>query len=124
MEYALAPDGARIAWSSTGGNATGDPVVLVAGQGVSSRSWSPLLPTLGARHRVITFDTRGVGDSEPGADVRFTTAALAEDIVAVLDAAGIDRAHVYGHSMGGRVALYFEGEPGDSRAITYAELTA
>ncbi|MDY7542680.1 MULTISPECIES: alpha/beta fold hydrolase [unclassified Cryobacterium] len=110
MEYALAPDGARIAWSSTGpdtGVGAGDPVVLIAGQGVSSRSWSPLLPTLGTRHRVITFDTRGVGDSEPGADERFTMAALAEDVVAVLDAAGIDRAHVYGHSMGGRVAQWF-----------------
>ncbi|MCI4658297.1 alpha/beta fold hydrolase [Cryobacterium zhongshanensis] len=111
MEYAPAPDGARIAWSSTGANAPddapGDPVVLIAGQGVSSQSWSPLLPAFGARHRVITFDTRGVGGSEPGSDARFTTAALAEDIVAVLDAAGIDRAHVYGHSMGGRVAQWF-----------------
>jgi len=122
MEYAIAPDGARIAWSSTGrhtgvepgvetgtdtSDGAGDPVVLIAGQGVSSRSWSPLLPAFGSRHRVITVDTRGVGDSEPGTDARFTTAALAEDVVAVLDAAGIDRAHVYGHSMGGRVAQWF-----------------
>lgn len=56
-----------------------------------------------AGSRVVVVHTRGTGRSrvEPG---RWTTATFAEDAVAVLDALGVERAHVHGFSMGGRVA--------------------
>ncbi len=55
---------------------------------------------------MITFDHRGTGDSEAGGETSFTTRTFAQDAAAVLDAAGVERAHVYGHSMGGRVAQW------------------
>jgi 3-oxoadipate enol-lactonase len=52
---------------------------------------------------VITFDNRGVGRSQALVHA-YTTAAMADDAVSVLDAAGVDRVHVYGISLGGMVA--------------------
>lgn len=103
VEYATAPDGTRLAWRSTG---RGDPLLLISGQAVDSTSWDALLPVLGERFRVITFDHRGTGHSDAGPDDGYRTESFARDAIAVLDASGIDRAHVYGHSMGGRVAQW------------------
>jgi pimeloyl-ACP methyl ester carboxylesterase len=68
----------------------------------SSRLWYPLLPELTKRHRAIWFDNRGTGgsDTTPGVTVE----DFAADAIAVLDAAGVDKAHVYGVSMGGGIA--------------------
>ncbi|GAA1843197.1 alpha/beta fold hydrolase [Microlunatus capsulatus] len=100
---ARAEDGAELVWWSTG---SGEPLLLVAGQAVGHRSWDPVLPALAAHHRVLTFDHRGIGRSTTGSTGRPTTRDLARDAVAVLDAAGVGRAHVLGHSMGGRVAQW------------------
>jgi pimeloyl-ACP methyl ester carboxylesterase len=70
------------------------------GHGWDARMWWPLMPALTERYRVIRFDNRGVGrtrwDGRP-----FLIEDLADDAFAVMDAAGVDRAHVYGMSMGG-----------------------
>ena len=100
--WATAPDGTRLAWSSIG---EGEPLLLVAGQAVDASAWDPVVPDLAWSFRVMTFDHRGIARSEPG-ERDFTTRDLAADAVAVLDAAGVGRAHVYGHSMGGRVAQW------------------
>lgn len=100
---ALAPDGARIAYRRRG---AGEPLLLISGQAVDSSAWEDLIPALSAHHRVITFDHRGTGGSDPGDDGRYATRSFAEDAVAVLDAVGVSRAHVYGHSMGGRIAQW------------------
>jgi pimeloyl-ACP methyl ester carboxylesterase len=52
---------------------------------------------------VITFDSRGVGRSE-SSTYAYTTEAMSDDAVSVLDAAGVERAHIYGFSLGGMVA--------------------
>jgi pimeloyl-ACP methyl ester carboxylesterase len=74
------------------------------GLGMSVTGWWRTVPVLtSAGLRVITFDNRGVGRSgrPPGP---YTTAMLADDAVAVLDAASLERAHVYGISLGGMIA--------------------
>jgi pimeloyl-ACP methyl ester carboxylesterase len=74
------------------------------GLGMNATGWWRTVPVLaGAGFRVVAFDNRGVGRSArpPGP---YTVASMADDAVAVLDAAGIDRAHVYGISLGGMIA--------------------
>ena len=89
----------RIHWQSEG---DGTPVLLIMGHQYSSRMWYPVIPALAPRHRVLSFDNRGTGES--GAGTGFTIADMARDALAVMDAAGVDRAHVYGVSMGGGIA--------------------
>jgi pimeloyl-ACP methyl ester carboxylesterase len=87
-------------WESTG---TGDPVLMIMGLGLSGGAWWRTVPVLSRSLRVITFDNRGVGRSRARFH-SYTTEAMADDAVSVLDAAGVDRAHVYGFSLGGMVA--------------------
>jgi pimeloyl-ACP methyl ester carboxylesterase len=82
----------------------GDPLLLIQGLGGNSGQWGePFLGELVGDFELILYDHRGVGRSGPlSGDV--TTAGLAADAVAVLDALAIERAHVFGFSMGGMVA--------------------
>jgi 3-oxoadipate enol-lactonase len=89
-----------IHWEGTG---DGPPVLLITGLGLSGGAWWRTVPVLAKSLRVITFDNRGVGRSS-SPSYSFTTEAMAEDAVSVLDAAGIERAHMYGISLGGMVA--------------------
>jgi pimeloyl-ACP methyl ester carboxylesterase len=98
---AAAPDGrTRLYWESTG---QGDPVLLIMGLGLSGGAWWRTVPVLSRRLRVITFDHRGVGRSS-AFSYAYTTEALADDAVSILDDAGLDRVHVYGISLGGMIA--------------------
>lgn len=89
-----------IAWEETG---AGDPVLLIHGLGYARWGWEPLVPLLAASHRVIWFDNRGIGASDvpPGP---YDASMMAGDALAVLDAAGVRRAHVVGTSLGGMIA--------------------
>lgn len=102
-QFAPAPDGARIAWYEAG---DGVPLLLISGQSLDHTAWDAIVPAFSERFRVVSFDHRGVGRSEAGVDESYSTRSFARDAVAVLDAAGIERAHIYGHSMGGRVAQW------------------
>jgi 3-oxoadipate enol-lactonase len=79
------------------------PVLLVMGLGMTATGWWRTVPVLAERFRVLSFDNRGVGRSArpPGP---YTVAELADDAMAVLDAAGERSAHVYGISLGGMIA--------------------
>src|SRR3954453_12715203 len=90
----------RLYWESTG---EGEPVLLVMGLGLSGGAWWRTVDPLSRDFRVITFDNRGVGRSR-GLTPAYTTEALADDAVAVLDALEIGTASVYGLSLGGMVA--------------------
>jgi 3-oxoadipate enol-lactonase len=92
--------GVRISWQEQGG---GTPVVLIMGHLYSSAMWYPILPALAAEHRVVSFDNRGTGGSD--ATRKATIGDLVDDTLAVMDAAGIQRAHIFGVSMGGGIAL-------------------
>jgi pimeloyl-ACP methyl ester carboxylesterase len=87
-------------WESTG---TGDPVLMIMGLGLSGGAWWRTVPVLSRSLRVITFDNRGVGRSRARIP-SYTTEAMADEAVSVLDAAGVEQAHVYGFSLGGMVA--------------------
>jgi pimeloyl-ACP methyl ester carboxylesterase len=91
---------ADLAWSATG---KGTPLLLIAGLGLDGDSWWRSIPGFAERFRVITFDYRGVGRSG-SAPMFCTTDNLADDAVAVLDEAGVQRVFVYGFSLGGMVA--------------------
>lgn len=97
-----------IAWRAEGPDdpaAAGEPVLLIMGLGGSSRAWTRLIPHLRPRYAAILFDNRGTGDSDP-VRAPMSMDDLAHDAVAVLDAAGIDSAHVVGVSMGGMIAQH------------------
>ena len=84
----------------------GVPLVLVAGTGYPGATWPPeVVDALAARHTVVTFDHRGTGDTPPS-DERYSTRLFAQDALGLLAALHLDRAHVLGHSMGGRVAQW------------------
>lgn len=96
-------NGARIYWTEQG---SGEPLLLIMGLGYPHEMWYRVAPVLAERYHVIMFDNRGVGRSDvpPGP---YPIATMAADARAVLDAAGIDRAHVFGVSMGGMIAQEF-----------------
>jgi 3-oxoadipate enol-lactonase len=88
-------------YESTG---TGVPVLLVMGLGMNATGWWRTVPVLlAAELRVLTFDNRGVGRSGRPAGP-YTTAEMADDAVAVLDATAVQQANIYGISLGGMIA--------------------
>jgi pimeloyl-ACP methyl ester carboxylesterase len=95
--------GAKIYWDERG---QGAPVLLIMGLGLPSDMWHRTRPLLEARYRTIALDNRGVGRSDvpPGP---YPLALMASDAAAVLDAAGVASAHVFGVSMGGMIAQEF-----------------
>jgi 3-oxoadipate enol-lactonase len=90
----------KIAWESKG---DGAPLLLIQGLGYGRWGWEPIVPGLAADHRVISFDNRGIGESDKPAGP-YTAAQMAGDALQVLDEAGVERAHVVGASLGGMVA--------------------
>lgn len=81
----------------------GEPLILVMGLGGSRKGWIFQKPSFRKHFKVITFDSRGVGDSDKP-DEAYTIKTLADDVIGLMDHLGIDRAHVLGVSHGGRVA--------------------
>jgi len=90
----------RLAWESSG---SGPPLLLIQGLAYDRFGWGPGRELLAERFRVLSFDNRGVGESDvpPGP---YTTAEMAADAAAVLDASDVERAHVLGVSLGGMIA--------------------
>jgi 3-oxoadipate enol-lactonase len=82
---------------------SGPPLLLVQGLGYGGRGWGPAADLLAEDFLVVSYDNRGFGASDvPGGP--YTVAQLAGDAAAVLDAAGLERAHVLGVSLGGMAA--------------------
>jgi pimeloyl-ACP methyl ester carboxylesterase len=101
---AVTADGVSLAVSIHGQG--GASLLLIPGLGATRIVFDPLLPALLARGmRVIVFDPRGTGDSEPGSRP-LTMLLLAGDAASVLDAADSPTADVMGASMGGVVAQH------------------
>jgi pimeloyl-ACP methyl ester carboxylesterase len=84
----------------------GEPVVLLHGFPENNHSWRHQIPALvHAGYRVIAPDLRGYGASDAPMEVAdYTFPHLLGDIVGLLDACGVDRAHVVGHDWGGSIA--------------------
>jgi len=92
--------GARIYWDEQG---QGEPVLLIMGLAYPSQMWYRTRPLLASRYRTLALDNRGIGRSDvpPGP---YPILLMASDAAAVLDAAGVESAHVFGVSMGGMIA--------------------
>jgi 3-oxoadipate enol-lactonase len=92
---------ARISYIKTG---IGPAVLLIQGAGVVGAGWRPQVEGLARSYTLFAFDNRGIGDSslDRGADV--TVEEMARDALAIMDAEGVERFHVVGHSMGGLIA--------------------
>jgi 3-oxoadipate enol-lactonase len=81
----------------------GSPLILIQGVGVGRWGWEPVADRLARRFQVVTIDNRGIGasDAPPG---HYSTRMMADDVLAVLDHAGIQRASLVGTSLGGMIA--------------------
>jgi pimeloyl-ACP methyl ester carboxylesterase len=90
----------NIKWESQG---DGPAVLLVQGLGYGRWGWNPVVPGLAERYRVLTFDNRGIGESDKP-EGPYTARMMADDALQVLDEAGVERAHVVGASLGGMIA--------------------
>lgn len=82
----------------------GEPVLLIAGLGMSQDGWSAVRSRLSQEYQVITFDNRGTGQSGVPSPP-YSISAMADDASQLLDHLGIMESHVLGLSMGGFVAL-------------------
>jgi pimeloyl-ACP methyl ester carboxylesterase len=100
----------------------GDPaVVLMHGWMGTSHTWRALAPLLATERFVIVPDMRGYGASDKP-DHGYDAATLATDILGVLQALDVDRAHVVGHDMGALVAFVFAGQhPDATLSMTYLD---
>ena len=87
----------------TGG---GEPLVLLHGNGEDGTYFTHQIAHFSQRFRVLALDTRGHGKS-PRGEAPFTIRQFARDLLAFLDARGIERAHLLGFSDGGNIALVF-----------------
>lgn len=102
MPFAIS-NGTRIYWEESG---SGEPLLLIMGLGYSLEMWHRTRPVVSARYRTILFDNRGVGKSDVP-EGAYSIAQMADDAAAVLDAAGVRSARVFGISMGGMIAQEF-----------------
>ena len=106
-------DGVRVFWESYG---SGDPTVLLMPTWsiLHSRHWKLQIPYLARYYRVVTFDGRGNGRSDrPTSTAAYADTEFVADAVAVLDAAGVDRAVIAGLSMGAGYALHMAADHPD-----------
>ena len=104
MAFAPTSDGFKLFYEEAG---TGTPIIFVHEFGGNHWSWEPQLNFFARRHRCITFAARGYAPSDIPTDVEaYSQARAADDIIDVLNAAGIEKAHVVGLSMGGFATLH------------------
>jgi pimeloyl-ACP methyl ester carboxylesterase len=89
------------------------PVVFQHGLGLDGTAWNPWVRTLAARHRVVTTDLRGHGTSRQAAQGELSLDVVAQDVLSVLDACGIERCHLVGESFGGTAVLHLAATAGD-----------
>jgi pimeloyl-ACP methyl ester carboxylesterase len=84
---------------------SGEPIVLLHGLGATKAEFLPTVPALAPGFRTIAIDLPGFGDSDKPFPAAYDARFFARWVRALLDALELDRTHLLGHSMGGRVAL-------------------
>ncbi|MCI3951663.1 MAG: putative aminoacrylate hydrolase RutD [Burkholderiales bacterium] len=104
--------GGEIEYQQSG---SGHPLIFVSGLGGVGRYWEPQLPVFGKRYRVITYDQRGTGGSDKQ-QRSFTVDQMTAELGGLMDALGIEKAHVVGLSTGGAI--------GQTLAIEYPQRLA
>jgi 3-oxoadipate enol-lactonase len=107
VSFASAQDGAALYYEVNGVGA--EVLLLLAGQSNNHHWWDAARPDFDAAFRTVVFDHRGTGRSDKP-ETGYATRSFAGDVVAILDAVGVEQAHVYGTSMGGRVAQWLAAD--------------
>src|SRR5689334_25408567 len=91
-------DGARLYYEEAG---QGSPVIFVHEYAGDWRTWEPQMRHFSRAHRCVTYSQRGYPPSDVPADpVKYGQTIARDDVLALMDALKIDRAHIVGHSMG------------------------
>lgn len=104
MAIALSSDGTKLYYEIVG---EGTPVVFVHEFAGNMRSWEPQLRHFSRRYQCISFNARGYPPSDvPESVSSYSQLQAVRDIIAVMDAAGVEKAHIVGLSMGGFAALH------------------
>ncbi|MGE5779776.1 MAG: alpha/beta fold hydrolase, partial [Hyphomicrobiales bacterium] len=104
MAKISAPDGVKLYVEAVG---SGTPVVFVHEYAGDYRSWEAQVRYFCRQHRCVTYSQRGYPPSGVPSDPGCYSQEIArDDVIAVMNALGIDKAHVVGHSMGGYTALH------------------
>ncbi|MER7753237.1 alpha/beta fold hydrolase [Kitasatospora sp. NPDC097643] len=105
------------------GRPGGPPLVLLHALGERATDWDTVLPDLAPGHHVYALDLRGHGDS--GRAARYGLPEMRDDVLAVLDALGLARVDLVGHSMGGVVAcLLAQAAPARIRRLVLEDIPA
>lgn len=102
MTYVRASDGVRLHYSRTGWPG-GSPVVMIQGLGADKHLWDLQRLALAPRHHTIALDNRGAGRSDKPQGP-YSLAQMADDVISVMDHAGLADAHIVGASMGGVIS--------------------
>ncbi len=92
--------GTRLYWEEQG---SGEPILMIMGLSFTLDMWFRITPALSNRYRLVLFDNRGVGRSDTPRGP-YSIRQMAEDAVAVMEAAGLSSTYVMGASMGGMIA--------------------
>jgi pimeloyl-ACP methyl ester carboxylesterase len=98
----VATSGARLSIMEAG---VGPPVVALHGLGGTKGSFLPTVAALAGRFRVIALDLPGFGDSDKPIGAAYDARFFADASIGLLDALALDRVHLIGNSLGGRIAL-------------------
>lgn len=98
------PDGAQLHVEEAGPATSRKGAVFLHGSALRTDTWHYQLDGIGD-HRLVFYDLRGHGRSQPKGTLDFTIENLARDLEAVIDDAGLDEAVIVGHSIGGMIAL-------------------
>lgn len=115
MTWATTKDNIRLHYEEAG---SGTPIVFVHEFAGDWRAWEPQMRHFSRRHRCITYSARGYIPSDvPKAVQAYSQEHAVQDILAVMDAAKIERAHIVGLSMGGFATLHF-GLTAPERALS------
>lgn len=109
--------GVRLATWDLGGD--GPPLLFLHATGFHGRCYLPVAAALREEFHCWALDQRGHGRSDPAPDCDYSWSHFTRDALAVIDALGLDRPAVFGHSMGGAVALLAESEEAGTFAGMY-----
>ena len=101
MAYARATDGIRLHYEVLG-RSSATPVLMIQGLGADKHGWDMQRLPLAMQYRVIALDNRGAGRSDKPFG-HYSLEQMADDAIAVLDAVGVEKAHIVGASMGGAI---------------------
>jgi pimeloyl-ACP methyl ester carboxylesterase len=101
--------GVRMNYETTG---AGDWLVLIHGAGDNLQAWYNQVPVFSEQHKVLTYDTRGHGQTDV-TEGEYTTGMWADDLRGLLEVLGVRRASVLGYSLGGMIAATLATEHPD-----------